>query len=161
RSACPSAPTTSCARRTAGGSTTPTSRVAYRSSATSCTATSTRCRRPSPAPPGNTRAETLSDAQVAAREAIAALPAEALDPAQPALFAADTMWPIFTRLRDEDPVHFTDSPTYGQFWSVTRWADILAIDSDHETFSSADGTSLLKAEGERARGAPKDRASSA
>lgn len=81
------------------------------------------------------------------------MPVEALDPAQPALFAADAIWPIFERLRDEDPVHFFDSPQYGPFWSVTRWADILAVDSDHTTFSSAQGTSLLSVESERARGA--------
>jgi cytochrome P450 len=86
-----------------------------------------------------------------ARQEIAALPVEALDPAQPALFAADAMWPIFERLRDEAPVHFCDSPEFGPFWSVTRWNDILAVETNHEVFSSAEGTALISREAERER----------
>jgi cytochrome P450 len=96
-------------------------------------------------------AESLSTLSARVRETAAATPIEALDPAQPALFEADAMWPIFQRLRDEDPVHFSDSPVYGPFWSVTRWADILAVDSDHQTFSSADGIALVSLEAERNR----------
>jgi cytochrome P450 len=89
------------------------------------------------------------------RKEVAAMAIQDLDPAQPELFAQDAIWPIFERLRDEDPVHFTDSATYGPFWSVTRWADILAVDSDHATYSSAEGTSLLMVEGDMARGSRK------
>ena len=78
-------------------------------------------------------ADGAPDFKAETREKVAAMPVEALDPAQPALFAADAMWPIFERLRDEDPIHFFDSPIVGPFWSVTRWADILAVDSDHAT----------------------------
>jgi cytochrome P450 len=56
------------------------------------------------------------------------------------------MWPIFERLRAEDPVHRADSPDYGPFWSVTRWNDIMAVDSNHQTFSSADGITLQSLE---------------
>jgi cytochrome P450 len=103
-------------------------------------------------------AETLAQTRARVRQETAALPLEALDPAQPELFARDAVWPIFERLRDEDPVHFVESPDYGPFWSVTRWADILAVDSDHATFSSAQGTSLLSVEAERARGARRSNA---
>jgi cytochrome P450 len=85
------------------------------------------------------------------RNRVAGLPIEALDPAQPDLFEADAIWPIFERLRDEDPVHFADSPAFGPYWSVTRWADILAVDSDHETFSSAKGIALVSLEAEANR----------
>ena len=53
----------------------------------------------------------MSDGSVdlsSTRDAIYAAPLESLDPAQPALFQADTVWPIFERLRREDPVHFTE-----------------------------------------------------
>jgi cytochrome P450 len=84
---------------------------------------------------------------------IASLPIEALDPGQPDLFAQDAFWPLFARLRAEDPVHFVDSPVYGPFWSITRWADIMAVDSNHQVFSSADGIVLQtlesKAESEK------------
>jgi cytochrome P450 len=96
-------------------------------------------------------AEGVADLRAHTREAVAALPVEALNPAQPDLFAADAMWPIFTRLRDEDPVHFYDSPDYGPFWSVTRWSDILAVETDHQTFTSSKGIALISREAEANR----------
>ncbi|MBS0362175.1 MAG: cytochrome P450 [Proteobacteria bacterium] len=84
----------------------------------------------------------MVDFKAEARAQIAALPIEAVDPAQPDLFAADAFWPIFERLRAEDPVHFTDSATHGPFWSITLWDDIMAVDSNHQVFSSADGITL-------------------
>ena len=64
------------------------------------------------------------------------LPLEKLDPAQPALFQADAMWPIFERLRAEDPVHYTEEHEFGPYWSITKYNDIMAIDTDHHRFSS-------------------------
>jgi cytochrome P450 len=72
----------------------------------------------------------------AAREEAYALPLEKLNPAQPALFQADAMWPYFERLRKEDPVHFTAESEFGAYWSITKFNDIVAIDSNHQTFSS-------------------------
>src|SRR5437660_8490158 len=89
------------------------------------------------------------DIKAEARARIYALPIEAVDPAQPDLFAQDAFWPIFERLRAEDPVHFTDSPTHGGFWSISRWDDIMRVDSDHNTFSSADGITLQSLESKR------------
>ena len=71
-----------------------------------------------------------------AREAAYAQPLEALDPAQPALFQADAMWPYFERLRKEDPVHFTAESSFGPYWSITKYHDIVAIDTNHQVFSS-------------------------
>jgi cytochrome P450 len=69
-----------------------------------------------------------------------------LNPAQDALFAADTIWPIFDRLRNEAPVHFTQESHYGPFWSVTRHDDIVAVEADVETFTSTQGTALISLE---------------
>ncbi|HEV2531643.1 cytochrome P450 [Phenylobacterium sp.] len=93
------------------------------------------------------------DIKAEARARIYAQPIEAVDPAQPDLFAQDAMWPIFERLRAEAPVHFTDSPTHGGFWSISRWDDIMRVDSDHKAFSSADGITLqsLESKAEQAR----------
>ncbi len=83
--------------------------------------------------------------QAAAAEAWS-VPVEALNPAQPDLFAGDAMWPIFDRLRQEDPIHFTAESAYGPYWSVSRYNDIMAIDTNHQVFSSADGIVLQSLE---------------
>ena len=67
---------------------------------------------------------------------------EDIDVAQPELFARDAHWPYFERLRREDPVHFSDSDLFGPYWSVTRYRDIFAVDTDHKCFSSAYGISI-------------------
>jgi cytochrome P450 len=72
----------------------------------------------------------------AARAAAYAEPLAALDPAQPALFQSDTMWPTFERLRREDPVHHTAESEFGPYWSITKYNDIMAVDTNHQVFSS-------------------------
>jgi cytochrome P450 len=71
-----------------------------------------------------------------AREMVEAAPLESLDPAQPALFQQDAVWPIFDRLRREAPVHYTAGGEYGPYWSITRYNDIMAVDTNHQAFSS-------------------------
>ena len=80
--------------------------------------------------------------KVETAEDIAAMPLEKLNPARVDRFANDTIWPLFERLRREDPVHFTPESEYGPYWSVTRWNDIMAVDTNHEAFSSAQGIAL-------------------
>jgi len=65
-----------------------------------------------------------------------AAPLETLDIAQPELFAADTLWPWFERLRKEDPVHYCPDSEFGPYWSVTRYEDIMQVDTSHDIFSS-------------------------
>src|SRR5579862_907764 len=74
------------------------------------------------------------------------LPLAELDPARTDRFQNDTIWPVFERLRREDPVHFTPESEYGPYWSITRWDDIMAIDSNHLDFSSAEGIGLMNRE---------------
>jgi cytochrome P450 len=102
--------------------------------------------------------KVMDDGSVDFKEAAAAeawrVPIEALNPAQADLFAADAMWPIFDRLRAEAPVHWTPrGDVYDGFWSVSRYQDIMAVDTNHEVFSSADGIVLqtleAKAESEK------------
>ncbi|NIJ41896.1 cytochrome P450 [Parvibaculum indicum] len=71
-----------------------------------------------------------------AHDAAYSQPLEALDPAQPALFQADAMWPYFERLRKEDPVHYTAESEFGPYWSITKYHDIVAVDTNHQVFSS-------------------------
>jgi cytochrome P450 len=59
-----------------------------------------------------------------------------LDPSSPYLFEHQAHWDYFKRLREEDPVHFVDSEEFGPYWSITRFEDIVFVDSHHEQFSS-------------------------
>ena len=82
-------------------------------------------------------ADGVLDLKAEAAAAAWSMPLDKIDPAQPALFEADAFWPYFERLRAEDPVHFTADSQYGPYWSITRYDDIMAIDTNHEVFSSA------------------------
>lgn len=70
------------------------------------------------------------------------LPLEDINPVSPRLFSEDKWQDYFKRLREEDPVHFSQTDLAGRFWSLTRYADIKAVDTDHENFSSAHGITL-------------------
>jgi cytochrome P450 len=52
-------------------------------------------------------------------------------------FTSDTLWPWFERLRKEDPVHYCRHGEYGPYWSITRYADIVACESDVARLSSS------------------------
>ena len=71
-----------------------------------------------------------------AREHAYSLPLDKLDPSHPELFRSDTFWPYFDRLRKEAPVHYCDSEIYGPFWSITKYNDIMEIETNHQVFSS-------------------------
>ena len=59
-----------------------------------------------------------------------------LNPADPKRFAQGTILPIFKQMRAEAPVHYCAESSYGPFWSITRYHDIMAVDKNHEVFSS-------------------------
>ncbi len=65
------------------------------------------------------------------------IPLDELDLMNPKLFHNDYHLRIFERLRAEDPVHLQrDHEEVGSFWSVTRYDDIMAVDTNHQAFSS-------------------------
>jgi cytochrome P450 len=74
--------------------------------------------------------------QQQAREAAFAMPLESVDPANPDYFVEDTVGHYFARLRRDDPVHRSVSPIFGPYWSITRYQDIMAVDTNHAAFSS-------------------------
>ena len=45
----------------------------------------------------------------------------------------------FERLRNEDPVYWTKEKNGRGFWSITKHSDILKVNRDNKTFSSAQG----------------------
>lgn len=73
-------------------------------------------------------------------------PLAEMNPAKPERFRDDHIWPMFDRLRAEDPVHLTENSEFGRYWSITRWNEILAVDTNHEAFSSAEGIALQNLE---------------
>ena len=56
--------------------------------------------------------------------------------ANPHLFSSDKLWPWFKRLREEDPVHYCRDSMFGPYWSVTRYDDIMKVDTSHDIYSS-------------------------
>jgi cytochrome P450 len=72
-----------------------------------------------------------------ARERAKSLPLADFDPGDPELFLSDSHWPYFDRLRQEDPVHYCRDSMFGPYWSVTRYNDIMDIETNHAVFSSA------------------------
>ncbi|MGN6515344.1 MAG: cytochrome P450 [Rhizomicrobium sp.] len=76
------------------------------------------------------------DLKKAARERAFSMPLAEIDVADAELFRTDTMWPYFERLRKEDPVHYCSEHEFGPYWSVTRYNDIMAVDTNHADFSS-------------------------
>lgn len=89
--------------------------------------------------------DRFPEALAAAREAAWTAPLETLHPGRPDLFEADAIWPLFERLRREDPVHFVSDSPFGPYWSVTTWQAVTAVDLDHQAFSSAQGSILAMA----------------
>ena len=59
-----------------------------------------------------------------------------VNPANPKLFSEERILPLFEQMRAEQPVHYCKDSAYGPFWSVTRHADIMAVDKNHQEFSS-------------------------
>ena len=76
------------------------------------------------------------DIRRAARERAYSIPIEEIEVADDELFRNDTFWPYFERLRKEDPVHHSVHPEHGPYWSIVKYNDIVAIDSNHQEFSS-------------------------
>jgi len=70
------------------------------------------------------------------REKAWSMPLEQIDVSKGYLFEHDHIGWYFERLRQQDPVHHAVSKRYGPYWSITRYRDIMAVDTDHANFSS-------------------------
>jgi cytochrome P450 len=72
-------------------------------------------------------------------------PIELIDVSRPELFRSNTLWPWFERLRREAPVHYCAASAFGPYWSVTKYRDIMEVETNHRAFSSASGITLRDA----------------
>ena len=83
-----------------------------------------------------TTASANTETQRAARAEAFSLPLDQIDVTKPRLFQDDTIGHYFERLRRDAPVHWQSNAFYGPFWSVTKYQDIMAVDSNHAVYSS-------------------------
>jgi cytochrome P450 len=83
--------------------------------------------------------QTRQSAKVDAHD----IPLDQIDVSDPQLFQDGTMWPYFERLRREDPVHYCGKSAFGPYWSITKYKDIMQVDTNHAVFSSEGGISIL------------------
>lgn len=74
--------------------------------------------------------------QKLAREKAYATPLTDFMMIDPSNFQNNSHWHYFERLRKEDPVHYCSESPVGPYWSVTKFNDIMHVDSNHEIFSS-------------------------
>ena len=72
------------------------------------------------------------------------IPVEDLNPINPRLWSEHKWKETFERLRAEDPVHLNETDEAGRYWSLAKYEDIKAVDSDWQGFSSAHGITLLQ-----------------
>jgi cytochrome P450 len=70
------------------------------------------------------------------REDAWSIPLDRIDVSQPSLYQDDVWEPYFERLRWEDPVHWCENGMYGAFWSVTKYRDIMQVDTSQKVYSS-------------------------
>jgi cytochrome P450 len=59
-----------------------------------------------------------------------------LDITDPELWRRDAFWDRFARMRKEEPVHYCPDSPFGPYWSLTKYDDIFACDTNHQFFSS-------------------------
>ncbi len=88
----------------------------------------------------------MSKVEADARDAIWKAPLEGLNPADAERFRDNTFWAVFDRLRKEDPVHYTAEHEFGPYWSITKYNDIMAVDTNHEAFSSEPAITIAEPE---------------
>jgi cytochrome P450 len=65
------------------------------------------------------------------------------DITDPELWKRNAFWDRFEWMRKNDPVHWCPDSPFGPYWSVTRYQDIMTIDTTHGIFSSEGGITVV------------------
>ncbi|MEZ2145306.1 cytochrome P450 [Bradyrhizobium sp. DN5] len=71
------------------------------------------------------------------------IPLSNLDVSDAKRFQDDSIWACFERLRREDPVHYCQDSPHGPYWSLTKYRDIVSVDTNHNVFSSEQGVAIV------------------
>ena len=73
-------------------------------------------------------------------------PLDQIDVSDPRRFEQDNWQPLFARLRKESPVHYQAESPAGDFWSITKYNDIVEVERETEIFSSEPSIAILDPE---------------
>jgi cytochrome P450 len=87
-------------------------------------------------------ADGAVNALKAAHDEAYSTPLDQIDVSLGERFRDNTLWPFFERLRNEDPVHYTAESEFGPYWSVTRYHDIVGVETNPAVFSSEGSISI-------------------
>jgi cytochrome P450 len=66
----------------------------------------------------------------------------------PDLYASWEIHDVYSKLRQDDPLHWTEPDGFRPFWSVTKHADILEVEKNNKIFINHDRTYLSPKAGE-------------
>lgn len=77
------------------------------------------------------------------RESLQFSPIDQINPSDPQIYSYQLQDLMFARLRRERPLHYRARSDFGPFWSVTKYRDILEIESNPEVFSSNGGFTII------------------
>ena len=64
------------------------------------------------------------------------MPLEKIDLSHPGIWQANQFLPFMERLRNEAPVHYCKESAVGPYWSVTKYKDIMEVDTSPDIYSS-------------------------
>lgn len=77
------------------------------------------------------------------RKKFEVMPIDTFNPSDPLIYFHQLHDSMFARLRRERPVHYCAHSDFGPFWSITRYRDIVEIESNPEVFSSTGGFTIV------------------
>jgi len=77
-----------------------------------------------------------------------AMPLDEIDLSHPGIWQANEYLPFLERLRREDPVHYCKLSAVGPYWSVTKYADIMQVDTSPDIYSSEPTIGILDTDAE-------------
>jgi cytochrome P450 len=91
---------------------------------------------------------TASETVVGAPAAVRVVGDRWLDLTDPDVHRAGVPHATFQRLRDDEPVAWTEEASGSGFWSITRYDDVVALNKDFRTFTSEQGIRLEEMDAE-------------
>ncbi len=74
---------------------------------------------------------------------VTALDMSTYDITDPEIWRRDAEWDRLAWMRQNDPVHYCPDSPFGPYWSVTRYQDIMTVDTSHGVFSSDGSISIV------------------